>query len=55
MRDGKRRKRKEKGTRKLVKDMSRREHKAVKQIWREHCTTYCEKKKAIKKSQILLL
>lgn len=39
---------KEKGTRKLVKDMSRREHKAVTKEWRKHCATYRAKKKALK-------
>nr|CAI5837125.1 unnamed protein product [Callosobruchus analis] len=37
-----------KGTRKLVKDMDRREHKAAKRIWKEHCTTYRAKKKSLK-------
>lgn len=41
-------KKKEKGTRKLVKDMSRREHKAVKKTWKEHCTKYRAKKKNLK-------
>lgn len=41
-------KKKEKGTRKLVKDMSRREHKAAKKTWKEHCSKYREKKKAMK-------
>ncbi|KAK9875352.1 hypothetical protein WA026_007750 [Henosepilachna vigintioctopunctata] len=41
-------KKKEKGTRKLVKDMSPREHKAVKKTWKEHCTKYRAKKKNLK-------
>ncbi|KAL4714255.1 hypothetical protein ACJJTC_009607 [Scirpophaga incertulas] len=41
-------KKKEKGTRKLVQDMSRREHKAVKKTWKEHCTKYRAKKKNLK-------
>lgn len=41
-------KKKEKGKRKLVKDMSRREHKAVKKVWREHCSKYRVKKKVVK-------
>lgn len=42
------RKKKEKGKRKLVKDMSRREHKAVKKVWREHSSKYRAKKKVMK-------
>ncbi|CAH1115642.1 unnamed protein product [Psylliodes chrysocephalus] len=38
---------KEKDTRKLVKDMNRREHNAVKKNWKEYCTTYRAKKKAL--------
>lgn len=38
----------EKGTRKLVKDMSRREHKAAKKTWKEHCSKYRAKKKVMK-------
>lgn len=41
-------KKKEKGTRKLVKDMSRREHKAAKKTWKEHCSNYRSKKQAMK-------
>lgn len=36
---------KEKSIRKLVKYMSRREHKAVTKEWRKHCATYRAKKK----------
>nr|CAI5824041.1 unnamed protein product [Callosobruchus analis] len=43
-----------KGTRKLVKDMDRREHKAAKRIWKEHCTTYRAKKKSRRILQIIL-
>lgn len=35
---------KEKGTRKPVKDMSRREHKAVTKEWRKYCAIYRAKK-----------
>ncbi|KAF5299157.1 hypothetical protein FQA39_LY02330 [Lamprigera yunnana] len=41
-------KKKEKGTRKLVKDMSLREHKAVKKVWKEHCSKFRVKKKVMK-------
>ncbi|CAG9574155.1 unnamed protein product [Danaus chrysippus] len=41
-------KKKEKGSIKLVKDMSRREHKAAKKTWKERCTKYRQKKRAMK-------
>ena len=37
-------KRKEKGTRKLVVNMTPREHQEAKKKWREHCTKYRNKK-----------
>lgn len=41
-------KKKEKGTRKLVKDMTPREHREAKKKWREHCNKYRSKKKVLR-------
>ncbi|CAH1988986.1 unnamed protein product [Acanthoscelides obtectus] len=40
-------KEKEKGTRKLVKDMTPRGYREAKKKWREHCSAYRNKKKAL--------
>lgn len=40
-------KKKEKGTRKLVKYMNPREHRAAKKKWKKHCAKYRSKKKAM--------
>lgn len=41
-------KKKEKGTRKLVDNMTPREHREAKKKWREHCSNYRNKKKQLK-------
>ncbi|XP_055836988.1 uncharacterized protein LOC129905538 isoform X2 [Episyrphus balteatus] len=41
-------KKKEKGLRKVVKDMTYREHKTVKRTWKKHCATYRAKNKTTK-------
>lgn len=40
-------KKKEKGTRKLVKNMTPREHRDAKKKWKKHCTKYRNKKKVL--------
>lgn len=42
-------KKKEKGTRKLVENMTPREHRDAKKKWKQHCTKYRSKKKSISK------
>lgn len=41
-------KKKEKGTRKLVKNMTSREHREAKKKWKEHCTKYRSKRKVLR-------
>ncbi|KAJ8728772.1 hypothetical protein PYW07_006468 [Mythimna separata] len=41
-------KKKEKGSRKLVKDMTPREHRAALKKWKEHCTVYRTKRLRLK-------
>ncbi|XP_060806067.1 uncharacterized protein LOC132902972 [Amyelois transitella] len=43
-------KKKEKGLRKLVRDMTPREHRTAKKNWKKHCTDYRARKKTLKET-----